>query len=37
MNQIHRMAALLAITSVPGVASADFIGDSKGRLDLRNY
>ena len=37
MNQIHRMAALLAITSVPGVASADFIGDSKGSLDLRNY
>ncbi|WP_172149288.1 MULTISPECIES: OprD family porin [Pseudomonas] len=37
MNQIHRMAALLAISSVPGVASADFINDSKGVLELRNF
>ena len=37
MNQIHRMAALLAISSVPGVASADFISDSKGSLELRNF
>ena len=37
MNQIHRMAALLAISSVPGVASADFINDSKGSLELRNF
>lgn len=37
MKQIHRMAALLAISSVPGMASAEFVGDSTGSLELRNF
>lgn len=37
MTTSTRMAALLLASSVPGLASADFIGDSKGSLELRNF
>ncbi|TBU95457.1 OprD family porin [Phytopseudomonas dryadis] len=37
MTPSTRMAALLLASSVPGLANADFIGDSKGSLELRNF
>ena len=37
MTPTTRMAALLLASSVPGLANADFIGDSKGSLELRNF
>jgi len=38
MTSTHRIAALLLTGStLPGMASADFIGDSKASLELRNF
>jgi hypothetical protein len=38
MTPNNRMAALLIVSSsLPGLASADFISDSKGSLELRNF
>ena len=37
MTPINRMAALLIASSLPGLANADFVSDSTGSLELRNY
>ncbi|WPC06231.1 OprD family porin [Pseudomonas benzenivorans] len=38
MTPRNRMAALLILgTSLPGLANAEFVGDSKGSLELRNF
>ena len=37
MTPTNRMAALLIVSSLPGLANADFINDSTGSLELRNF
>lgn len=37
MTPSNRMATLLLASSLPGLASADFIDDSKASLELRNF